>query len=43
LCNGITIGDDVIIGAGTLVATNLPSGVKVVGNPMRLAPNLVLR
>lgn len=33
---GITIGDNVIIGAGIVVAKDLPSNVVAVGNPCRV-------
>lgn len=33
---GYTIGDNVTIGAGTLVMQDVPSGCTVVGNPMRI-------
>jgi acetyltransferase-like isoleucine patch superfamily enzyme len=32
---GVTIGDDVTIGAGTIVSRDIPSGATVVGNPAR--------
>ena len=32
---GITIGDDVIIGAGSVVTHDIPSGITVIGNPAR--------
>lgn len=32
---GITIGDDAIIGAGSVVTRNVPSGATVAGNPAR--------
>ncbi|MDW5265104.1 MULTISPECIES: sugar O-acetyltransferase [Acidobacteriaceae] len=32
---GITIGDDAIIGAGSVVTRNVPPGATVVGNPAR--------
>jgi maltose O-acetyltransferase len=32
---GITIGDDAVIGAGSVVARNVPQGITVVGNPAR--------
>lgn len=32
---GVTIGDDVIVGAGTVVSKSIPNGVMVAGNPMR--------
>lgn len=33
---GITIGDDTVIGAGSIVAKDIPSGVVAVGNPCRV-------
>lgn len=33
---GISIGDDVVIGAGGVVAKNLPSNVVTVGNPCKV-------
>ncbi len=33
---GITIGDNTVIGAGSIVTKNLPSGVLAVGNPCRV-------
>lgn len=33
---GITIGDDVVVGAGSIVTKDLPSGVIAVGNPCRI-------
>lgn len=32
---GVTIGDDAIVGAGSVVTRNVPLGVTVVGNPAR--------
>ena len=32
---GVTIGNDVIVGAGTVVSKSIPDGVMVAGNPMR--------
>lgn len=32
---GITIGDDAIIGAGSVVTHDIPSGITVIGNPAR--------
>ena len=33
---GVTIGDNVIIGAGSVVTKDIPSGVIAVGNPCRV-------
>ena len=33
---GITIGDDTVIGAGSVVTKDIPSGVVAVGNPCRV-------
>lgn len=33
---GITIGDDVVVGAGSVVTKDIPSGVVAVGNPCRI-------
>ena len=33
---GVTIGSDVIIGAGSIVTEDIPSGVVVAGNPARI-------
>ncbi len=33
---GITIGDDSVIGAGSIVTKDIPSGVVAVGNPCRV-------
>lgn len=33
---GVTIGDDTVIGAGSVVTKNIPSGVVAVGNPCRV-------
>jgi maltose O-acetyltransferase len=32
---GVTIGDDAVIGAGSVVTTDVPNGAVVVGNPAR--------
>ena len=33
---GITIGDNVVVGAGSVVTKDLPSNVIAVGNPCRV-------
>lgn len=33
---GVTIGDDSVIGAGSIVTKNIPSNVVAVGNPCRV-------
>ena len=33
---GITIGDDVVIGAGSIVTKNIPAGVIAIGNPCKM-------
>lgn len=33
---GVTIGDDTVIGAGSVVNRDIPSGVVAVGNPCRV-------
>ena len=33
---GVTIGDDTVIGAGSVVTKDIPSGVVAVGNPCRV-------
>lgn len=33
---GITIGDNVVIGAGSIVTKDIPSNVVAVGNPCRV-------
>ncbi|WP_353642902.1 sugar O-acetyltransferase [Mesorhizobium sp. WSM2239] len=34
---GVTIGDDAIVGAGSVVTRDVPAGVKVLGSPARAA------
>jgi maltose O-acetyltransferase len=36
LLPGITVGDDAIIGAGSVVTRDVPAGATVAGNPARL-------
>lgn len=36
LLPGVTIGDDAIIGAGSIVTRDVPAGAKALGNPARL-------
>jgi maltose O-acetyltransferase len=33
VCPGVTIGDDTVVGAGSVVVHDLPAGVLAVGNP----------
>ncbi len=35
---GVTVGDDAIIGAGSIVTKNVAAGTRVVGNPARVLP-----
>ena len=37
---GVTIGDDTVIGAGSIVTHDIPSGVVAVGNPCRVLRKL---
>lgn len=37
---GVTIGDNVVIGAGSVVTKNIPSNVVAVGNPCKVLKNL---
>ena len=36
VCPGVTIGDDSVVGAGSVVIRDIPAGVLAVGNPARV-------
>jgi maltose O-acetyltransferase len=36
VCPGVTIGEDTVVGAGAVVARDLPAGVVAVGSPARV-------
>lgn len=36
VCPGVSIGDDTVVGAGSVVTKDLPAGVVAVGNPARV-------
>ena len=40
VCGGVTIGNDVVIGAGSVVTRDIPSGVFAAGNPCRVIRKL---
>jgi maltose O-acetyltransferase len=40
ICPGVSIGDRAIIGAGSVVTRDIPSGVFAAGNPCRVVKNL---
>lgn len=40
VCPGVTIGADTVVGAGSVVSRDLPSGVLAVGNPARVVRSL---
>lgn len=43
VCPGRTIGDDTVVGAGAVVARDLPRGVVAVGNPARVLREITER
>ncbi|MFQ8583139.1 MAG: hypothetical protein ACLSA6_11750 [Holdemania massiliensis] len=40
LCPGVTVGDNTVIGAGSVVTRSLPENVVAVGNPCRILRQL---
>lgn len=40
VCPGVTIGDDTVVGAGSVVTRDLPAGVLAVGSPARVVRRL---
>lgn len=40
VCPGVTIGQDTVVGAGSVVTEDLPAGVLAVGNPARVIRTL---
>ena len=41
LCPGVSIGDCTVVGAGSVVTRDLPSGVLAAGNPCRVLRQIV--
>jgi len=42
ICPGVTIGENTVVGAGSVVTKDLPSNVLAVGNPCRIIRSLSL-
>jgi maltose O-acetyltransferase len=40
VCPGVTIGENTVVGAGAVVARDLPAGVLALGNPARVVREL---
>jgi maltose O-acetyltransferase len=40
VCPGVSIGQDTVVGAGSVVTRDLPPGVLAVGNPCRVVREL---
>ena len=40
VCPGVTIGENTVVGAGSVVTRDLPAGVLAVGNPCRVLRDL---
>ncbi len=40
VCPGVTIGENTVVGAGSVVTRDLPAGVLAVGNPCRVLRSL---
>jgi maltose O-acetyltransferase len=40
VCPGVTIGDDTVVGAGSVVTGDLPAGILAVGNPARVVRSI---
>jgi len=43
VCAGVTIGDNTVVGAGSVVTRSLPAGVVAYGNPARVARKIDAR